>query len=90
MVINSINKDIESDVSLFAEDPRILKPVKNLEDVESLQADLEKLYHWQDTNNMKFNRKKFEILSYGTNEDLKHPTTSLRMLRTWLTSRTDW
>ena len=72
MVINSINKDIESDVSLFAEDPRILKPVKNLEDVESLQADLEKLYHWQDNNNMKFNGNKSEIFRYGTKEDLKY------------------
>ena len=62
ILINDINLDVESHVSLFADDTRITKPVKNEDDVESLQEDLEKLYNWQDTNNMKFNGKKFEML----------------------------
>ena len=77
ILINDINSNIESDVSLFADDTRIIKPVKNHEDVESLQEDLEKLYHWQDENNMAFNGKKFEILRYGRNQDLKNSTSYL-------------
>ena len=41
------------------------------EDVESLQDDLEKLYSWQTHNNMVFNGKKFEMLRYGKDKDLK-------------------
>ena len=45
--------------------------------MESLQSDLEKLYTWQDLNNMKFNGKKFEVLRYGTNEELKQSSNYL-------------
>ena len=47
------------------------------EDVESLQDDLEKLYSWQTHNNMVFNGKKFEMLRYGKDKDLKNSTVYL-------------
>jgi hypothetical protein len=67
-----IDQDIEGDsfLSLFADDTRIARKVNSEEDIESLQADLEKLYKWQDSNNMQFNSKKFEILRYGKNQYL--------------------
>ena len=74
IMINDINSNINSDVSLFADDTRIIRPVSNLQDVEALQDDLEKLYRWQETNNMAFNSKKFEILRYGWDEELKNST----------------
>ena len=77
ILINNINNGIESDVSLFADDTRITKPVKNLDDVEHLQSELEKLYSWQDMNNMKFNGKKFEVLRYGTDKELKESSNYL-------------
>ena len=77
VLINDINKDVLSDVSLFADDTRIVKPVKDFDDVEDLQEDLETLYLWQDQNNMKFNGNKFELLRYGSNEDLKFSTNYL-------------
>ena len=36
-----------------------------------LQNDLHKLYKWTDTNNMKFNAKKLEILRYGKELEIK-------------------
>ena len=63
--INDITDNIDSDVSLFADDTRILRTVKNHDDVELLQQDLDKFYTWQEENNMAFNGKKFEILRYG-------------------------
>ena len=51
--------------------PGIMKPVNNETDVEDLQYDLNRLYEWQEANNMLFNGMKFEILRYGRNEDLK-------------------
>ena len=40
-----------------------------------LQYDLHKLYKWADTNNMKFNTYKFELLRYGKEQEIKFPTT---------------
>ena len=77
ILINDINEGIESNVSLFADDTRITKPVQSYEDVESLQDDLEKLYTWQRTNNMVFNGKKFEMLRYGSDQELKNSTNYL-------------
>ena len=77
ILINDINEGIDSHVSLFADDTRIVRGVKDETDVEKLQSDLDKLYQWQETNNMLFNGKKFEMLRYGKNEDLKNSTMYL-------------
>ena len=40
-----------------------------------LQNDLHKLYKWADTNNMKFNANKFELLRYVKEQEIKSATT---------------
>ena len=40
-----------------------------------LQNDLYKLYKWADTNNMKFNANKFELLRYGKEQEMRSATT---------------
>ena len=40
-----------------------------------LQNDLHKLYKWADSNNMKFNANKFELLQYGKEQEIKSATT---------------
>ena len=77
ILINDIDSGIESFVSLFADDTRISRKVNNEEDVETLQDDLEKLYRWQEHNNMAFNSSKFEVLRYGSNTALKESTNYL-------------
>ena len=76
-MINDITNNIDSDISIFADDTRILRPVNTFEDVEALQDDLNKLYQWQETNNMAFNSNKFEVLRYGWNQELKNSTEYL-------------
>ena len=49
----------------ICDDTRILLGIKDEEDTQILQNDLDKLYKWADTNNMKFNANKFELLQYG-------------------------
>ena len=44
IMINDINSNIDSDVALFADDTRVIRPVKDPMDVEALQEELEKLY----------------------------------------------
>ena len=59
---------------MFADDTRIMASITNENDVETMQADLEKVYNWADMNNMQFNSNKFELLRYGKNDDLKLDT----------------
>ena len=40
-----------------------------------LQNDLHKLYKWADSNSMKFNANKFELLRYGKEQEIKSATT---------------
>ena len=40
-----------------------------------LQNYLHKLYKWADTNNMKFNANKFELLQYGKEQETKSAPT---------------
>jgi hypothetical protein len=55
----------------------VLGPIDSEEDVEDLQSDLNKIYDWQHDNNMLFNGKKFELLRYGTNVEIKESTSYL-------------
>ena len=40
-----------------------------------LQTDFQKLFKWADTNKMKFNANKFELLRYGKEQEIKSATT---------------
>ena len=40
-----------------------------------LQKDLHKMDKWADTNNMKFNANKFELLRYGKEKEIKSSKT---------------
>ena len=77
ILINDIDQNVSSKVSLFCDDTRVLGPIDSEEDVEDLQSDLNKIYDWQHDNNMLFNGKKFELLRYGTNVEIKESTSYL-------------
>ena len=69
---SDINYEItNSTVSCFADDTRILLGIKDEENRLMLQSDLHKLYKYADTNNMKFNANKFELLRYGEVQEIK-------------------
>ena len=74
IMINDINQNVDSHISLFCDDTRVTKQVKTEDNVEDLQAELEKLYDWQEENNMLFNGSKFEMLRYGKDENLRKNT----------------
>jgi ribonuclease P/MRP protein subunit RPP40 len=73
--IADINNGTTSHVSSFADDTRVLRPILNENDVESLQSNLRTIYEWQSLNNMEFNDKKFESLRYGKNQHIKSVTS---------------
>ena len=71
--------DIDSEVlhavlKSFANNTRATKSIKSLEDVQKLQADLEKIYKCSKDNSMELNDLKFELLRYGLNLLLKNTT----------------
>ena len=56
---------MESTVSCFADDTRILVRMKNGEDTQVIKNDLHKLLVWEETNNMMQNVTKEIISFYG-------------------------
>ena len=74
LFISDINANVESMAAMFADDTRVLCNIASEEDVEKIQADLNKIYKWAEENNMLFNKNKFELLRYGTNTEIKHST----------------
>ena len=75
-MINDIDESIEEgiDVSLFADDTRVGAKIGTSEDVENLQENLDRIYNWQEANNMLFNEDKFELLCVGKNTIIKEET----------------
>ena len=73
ILINDISEsNINSIITLFADDTRLTKIISSEQDAEDFQKDLEKIFLWSKENNMLFNSTKFELLQYGKNEDLKN------------------
>ena len=72
--ISDIGEDLSAKALVYVDDTKIKQRVNNEEDVENLQKELEKLDEWANENNMKFNGKKFQVVRYGRNEELKNNT----------------
>jgi len=71
ILISDIDENSTSTISSFADDTRVHRPIMSQTDIHTLQQDLETVYQWQRANNMLFNDKKFELIRYGTNQELK-------------------
>ena len=68
-----IDENVEdASVNSFADDTRVLQAIRSICDMLGLQKDVETIYTWADKNNLKFNDTKFELVQYGTNNDLKN------------------
>ena len=78
IMIGDMGQDIQEEQAKLlkiVDDSKILKAVNTPEDIQDLLASLQKLYTWQEQNNMSFNAAMFQGLGYGVNEDLKTNTT---------------
>ena len=77
IVIQDMGEDIKPEEALvlkFVDDSKAIKGEANEEDIEDMQETLDKLYGWQEINNMRFNMTKFQVLRLGANEALKNNT----------------
>ena len=66
--------DITANTKLFVDNAKVKSLINKEEDVEHLQENLNKLFKWKEENKIKFNGSKFQLLRYGTNEELNNIT----------------
>ena len=74
MYIRDISKNVKANIKIFVDDTKMKNVINDENDVEELQANLDRLFDWQIENNMQFNGAKFQLLRYGHNEDIKEDT----------------
>ena len=66
ILINSLSEeDLSSRITMFADDTRAGHGIRDMEDIEALQSDLDKIFSWQQSHNMLFNEDKFELVCHG-------------------------
>ena len=77
-----MDEGIESFISKFSDDTKLGACVNLLEEGRALQRDLECLDGWAESNRMKFNKSKCQVLHFGHNNALQH----YRLRMVWLDS----
>ena len=94
ILLGDIDANVQgSKVRSFADDTRALNGVKNLHDTSYLQNDLNSIYEWTKTNNMKLNEVKFELLRYSNDRHLMKTSHYFSPTNTVITEKTtvkDW
>ena len=78
--IDDLGGDLDPQEGLllkFVDDSKIVKRISKEEDVGDFQVMLNKLYKWQDTNNMVYNASKFQLIRLCFNQEIKDKTTIL-------------
>uniref|UniRef100_A0A803JYA6 Reverse transcriptase domain-containing protein n=1 Tax=Xenopus tropicalis TaxID=8364 RepID=A0A803JYA6_XENTR len=65
LFINDLGEGIMSNVSVFADDTKLYRPVNSIQDVTSLQQDLDQLAIWAAKWQMRFNVDKCKVMHLG-------------------------
>ena len=72
-MISDINMDVSSSRLIsFADDTRLYSNINNPLDCDNLQIDLDHVYNWAVSNNMFFNSKKFNYISFSHLQSTNH------------------
>ena len=71
LIIESLgNLNLDCDLISFADDTKLMSPIKTIEDAMKFQEIVLKLNEWQKENNMTFNDHKFMLIQFGSNYNL--------------------
>jgi ribonucleases P/MRP protein subunit RPP40 len=73
LFVNDLPDWIKSSIKMFADDTKMWRVIKNEEDKETLQSDLNKLMEWSDKWLLRFNQDKCKVMFIGddTKKDYK-------------------
>ena len=63
--INDMPDQVKSVMKLFADDAKICRAIESMDDVETLQADIDKLFYWSRKWQLPLNISKCKIIHYG-------------------------
>ena len=70
--INDLELTVKNSIlRTFADDSKLVKCIQDETDHMKLQEDLDSAVNWSERNNMELNEKKFQLMHYGKNENLK-------------------
>ena len=76
LFINDITEAIKhASIQIFADDCKLTLKIKNQEDHQKLQRDIEAAIMWSLLNNMELNKEKFQLIHHGYKDDLKENYT---------------
>ena len=75
--VNDLPDGVSSYMNMFADDAKIMRQVRNLEDCQELQKDLDKLNDWSAKWLMEFNAKKCHVMEMGRSIHRPHAGYSL-------------
>ena len=73
--INDMPNLLNHICKLFADDSKLIGIIRNTQDSNILQSDIEKLVQWADDWSMQFNEEKCKVMYIGNTKRLKHPYT---------------
>ena len=75
--VNDMMDGVRSYASMFADDTKIMRQIKSLEDCVTMQEDLDKIFEWSKEWEMEFNTKKCKVLKIG--KGIRRPNLNYRM-----------
>ena len=75
--INDLPDGVRSYVNMFADDAKMMRQVKNQEDCQDLQKDLDVIQEWSDKWMMEFNADKCHVLEMGRSMHRPHARYNL-------------
>lgn len=70
--VNDLPDVVSSTLLLFADDGKLYRAIKSVEDCQKLQTDLTRLEHWADTWQLHFNPEKCKVLKIGQTQSNYH------------------
>ena len=75
--MNDIQEGLSSYINLFADDAKIMREIKSLDDCLELQRDIDKIWEWSKKWKMEFNAKKCHVMEMG--KSCRRPTWRYKM-----------
>ena len=75
--VNDMPEGVKSYMNMFADDAKIMKRIRNMDDCNALQRDLDKINEWSRTWQMEFNTNKSCVMRMGRSKYRPHKNYQL-------------